>query len=100
MLALDTRGRILRQEHHADAITSGLRQRDRAVSANSPKKCMWDLQQNACAIAGAGVGSNSAPVGKILEKLERFLYNVARANAMDVRDEADAARIMFVGRVI
>jgi hypothetical protein len=59
-----------------------------------------DLKQNACTIAGAGVGSDSASVRKIVEKLERLLHNVARANAMDMSDETDSARVMFVGRVV
>jgi hypothetical protein len=70
------------------------------VTAGSPKKNVGDLKQNPRTVAGAGVGRYSASVRKILKKLERLLYNVPRANAMDVSDETDSARVMFVGRVV
>lgn len=61
---------------------------------------MRHLQQNARAIAGARVGRNRAPVRQILEELERFPDYVARANAMDVRDESNSARVVLIGRVV
>ena len=61
---------------------------------------MWHLEQNAGAVAGACVCRNSTAMRKILEELEGFPDYIARANAMDVRDKADSARVVFVGRVI
>ena len=58
------------------------------------------LQENAGAVAGARVGRNSAPVRKILQELERFSDYITRANAMDVCDETNSARVVFVGRII
>ena len=61
---------------------------------------MRDLQQNPGAVACAGVGGNRTSMRQVLEELQRFRDDVAGANAMDVRDEADSARVVFVGRVV
>ena len=61
---------------------------------------MRHLQQNAGAVAGARIGRNGAPMRKILQKLERFPDYFARANTVDVRDESNPARVMFIGRVV
>jgi len=61
---------------------------------------MGDLQQYAGTVTCARVGRNRAPMRKILEELQRFRDDVARADSMDVSDEADSARVVFVGRVV
>jgi len=58
------------------------------------------LEQDPGAVAGAGVGGDGAPVREILEELERFLDDVARADAVDVGDETDAAGVVLVSRVV
>jgi len=70
------------------------------MAAGSPEKSMRHLQQNAGAVAGARIGRNGAPVRQILEELERLPDYVARANAMDVRDESNSARVVLIGRVV
>jgi len=89
-----------RQEQHAHAIGSCIGQSDSHVAAGSSQKSMRHLQQNTGPITGARVGRDSASVREILEKLERFPDYIARTDAMDVRDESDSARVVFVGRVI
>jgi len=61
---------------------------------------MRHLKQNARTISRAGISRDSTSVRKIFEKLERLLYDIARANTMNVRDKPDPARVMFVGRVV
>ena len=61
---------------------------------------MRDLQQYSCTVASAGVGRNRAPVREILQELQRFRDDVARTNAMDVRNEANSAGVVFVGRIV
>jgi hypothetical protein len=61
---------------------------------------MGHLHKNAGAVASARVGRNGAPMRKILEELERFPDYIVRANPMDVGDETNSARVVFVGRVI
>ena len=100
MLTRETSRATSGKEQHADSVTARVRQSNSDVGAYSPKKNMGHLKQNARTITGAGVSRDSASVRKIVEKLERLLYNVARTNAVDVRDKPDSARIMFVGRVV
>jgi hypothetical protein len=99
-LADDAGGVTSREEQHAHSITARVGQSDSYMAAGSPEKSMRHLQQNAGAVASARVGRNSAPVRKILEELERFPDYVARANAMDVRDESNSARVVLIGRVV
>ena len=58
------------------------------------------LKENAGTVTRAGIGRNGASMREILEELQRFRDDVARANAMDVGDEADSARVVLVGRVV
>jgi hypothetical protein len=99
-LARETSRATSGEEQHADSVTTCVGQCNSDVRAGAPKKNVGHLKQNARAITGAGVSRDSASVRKIPEKLERLLYNVARANAMDVRDKPNSARVMFVGRVV
>jgi hypothetical protein len=58
------------------------------------------LEQDAGAVARTGVGRDSAPVREISQELERLLHHVAGANAMDVSNETQSARIVLVSRVV
>lgn len=89
-----------REKQHANAISARIGQRDSDVTASSSEKSMRHLKENASTVAGARVGRNSASVRKILQQLERFPDYVAGASSMDVRDETNSARVVFVGRII
>ena len=56
---------------------------------------MRHLQQDPRAVTRTCVGGDGGTVREILEKLERFLDDVARTHAVHVGDEADAARVVF-----
>ena len=59
-----------------------------------------DLDQDAGAVAHQLVGADRAAVVEVLEDLQALRDDAVRALALDVGDEADAAGIVFVGRVV
>jgi hypothetical protein len=61
---------------------------------------MRQLEQDAGAVTGAGVGGDSASVRKILEELERLVHYVSGPNAVDVSDEANSAGVVLVSRIV
>ena len=61
---------------------------------------MRHLKEDAGAVTCARIGSNSAAVREIHQELERFLDDVARANAVDVGNKADATRVVLVSGVV
>ena len=59
-----------------------------------------NLDQDAGAVAGQRVGADRAAVGQVLQDLQALLDDGVALRALDVRDEADAAGVVFVGRVV
>ena len=60
---------------------------------------MRDLDQNAGAVAGQRVGTDSAAMLEVLENLQGIFYDAMRFEPFEVGDEADAASIPFKRRV-
>jgi hypothetical protein len=89
-----------REEQHPDTVRAGFGQSDSDVTAGSLEKSMWHLEQNAGAVASARVCRNSTPMRKILEEFERFPDYISRASTVDMCDETNSARVVFVGRII
>ena len=93
-------GRARGEKDHPYSIAPGLGQRDTGEPTGAPQENVGDLEQDSRAIAGAGVGGDCATVRKILQQLQRLLDDVARADAVDVRDETDATRVVLVSGVV
>ena len=90
-------GRIARQEHEADAVLAGGRERRRS---NLSQKLVRDLEEDAGAVAGVGLAAARAAVRQVLEHLQRLADDGVRLAAFDVHDEADAAGVVLVAGVV
>jgi hypothetical protein len=88
------------QERHAHAIGTGLGQIESQLSALALKELVWDLEENAGAVASFRV----APAGSSVRQVEQYLnalgYNVVTFMAANTGDEADAAGIMLLRRMV
>ena len=61
---------------------------------------MGNLQQDAGAIASLGVGAHGAAVLEVLEDRQPVAHHAVALGIMDIGDEADAAGIVFVARIV
>ena len=61
---------------------------------------MRNLQQHAAAVAGLGIGADRAAMVEIEQDLQAHLDQFMRLGVVHVGDEADAAGVMLVARVI
>ncbi len=52
------------------------------------------------AVAHQRIGTDRTPVVEVLEDLQALLDDAVRLRTLDVRDEADAAGVVLVGRVV
>jgi hypothetical protein len=60
----------------------------------------WNLGKDPRSIAALAVGSDSATVAQIGDRLDSFGDNIVARLAAQPRDEADAAGIVFETRVV
>jgi len=93
-------GGIARQEHHADAVIACGRQCEIEVAANAAQKGVGNLNQYARTVAHQRVRAGGATVGEVLENLQTLLDQGMVLLAFDMRNKADAARVVFVCRVV
>jgi len=54
-----------------------------------------NLGEDACSIAGFGIGIDRAAVDEVTDAGEGFLQNVIGFFAMDIGDKTDAAAVVF-----
>jgi hypothetical protein len=59
-----------------------------------------DLNQDTGTIARQGVGPGGTAMGEILENIQTLLDDLMAFVPLDMGYEADAAGVMFIGRVI
>ena len=88
------------QENQAGAVAALRRQREPEHGGLLAEEAVGHLREDARAVAGIGLAAARAAVLQVDEDLQRLLHDRVRAAALDVRDEADAARIVFMCRVI
>ena len=98
--ALQARLRLHRQEGHAHAVFAGGRQGEAELGAFAGEELVRDLDQDAGAVAGFRIAAAGAAVGQVDQNLNALDDDVVRFLALDVGDEADAAGIVFVARVV
>src|ERR1019366_7800545 len=99
-LAQQTLGVLHRQEHHAHAVGSGLRQRESQFGALAHEELMRDLDQNAGSVAGLRVAPASAAMRQIDKDLNAFLHDLVRFVAIQIHYEAHTAGVVFMTGVI
>ena len=89
-----------RKEHVADSVAPRIGQRESGDAANPAQESVRHLDEDARTVAGAPVARDGAAVREVVEELERFLDDVAGADAVDVGDKADATGIVLVSWVV
>jgi len=100
VLAREPRRRLLGQEHRADAVLARGRQGHAPFSHLFAEQAIRDLDQDAGAVARLGIGTHRPAVGEVFEDEQPLLDDLVALAALDVRDEADAAGVVFAGGVI
>ena len=93
-------GRVLRQEHHADAVGAGLGELHALPGHLLAEEGVGNLHQDAGAVAVQRVRPRRAPVGEVVEDGEPVRHDVVGLLPLDVRDEAHAAGVALVAGVI
>ena len=61
---------------------------------------MRDLEQNPGAIPGVDFAAARAAMAEVVQDLQRLLHNRMRLSTFDVGDKTDAARVVFMGRIV
>jgi hypothetical protein len=91
---------VLRHEDMADGIFAGLRQDDALQRHFLAEEAVGNLHENARAIAHQGIGADGAAMRQVFEDEQAVLDDLVRLLALHMRDEADAAGIVLVARII
>jgi hypothetical protein len=100
VLAREARCRLLGEEHHADPVLARLREADALGGKLFAEKRVRNLDQDPGAVARQRVGAHRPAMGEIAQDLEALLDDSMAFLPLDVRHEANAARIMLVRGVI
>ena len=100
LLARHARRGLARQEHHADAVLPDRRQRDAELAARAAQEGVGQLDQDAGAVALQRIGARRAAMRQVLEDRQALPDDGVILAALDVRDEAQPARVVLVGGVV
>ncbi len=92
--------RIARHEQIAHAVVTRLRQIDALTRHFLAEEAIWNLHQNASAIAHQRIGTDRTAMGEVFQHLEAAFHDLMRLLALHMRNETNAARIMFIARII
>ena len=76
------------------------RQLEAELGAFGRKEPVRDLRQHAAAVAELGVRAHRAAMVEVDQNLQALFEDVMRLAVLHVGDEADAAGIMLVGRIV
>jgi hypothetical protein len=91
---------VARQEAHGDAVAASRRQQDVVLGGPVAQQRIGELDQAPRPVADQGIGADRAAVIEVQQDLDAAPDDVVGFLALDVRDEAHAARIVLVPRVI
>src|SRR4029077_1248877 len=89
-----------RQERHAYAISPGQRQFEAQLATLPHKELMWDLEQNAGAIARLRIASAGSAVRQVEQHLDSLAYDFVTLVAANMGHESDPARIVLLRRMV
>jgi hypothetical protein len=93
--------RVLREEAHRDRVVAEARQRERADPAvGAREERVRELQEDARAVAGAGIAARSAAVCEVDEDLQRLGDHLVRGLAVERGHEAETAGVMLESWVV
>src|SRR4051812_34199978 len=88
------------QKRHADSVGSGRGQRESQCCAFSGEEFVRDLNQNSGAVSSFGIASAGSAVGEADQDLNSLLDNLVTLVTGDAGDEAHAAGVVLVSRVV
>ena len=100
LLDVGALSRILRHEQVPDGIVAGLRQGDALPGHLLRKEAMRDLHEHARSVAHQRIGADGAAVRQVLQHGEAVEHDLVRLVALQMRNKADAARIVLVARIV
>jgi len=92
--------RVTRQEEVTDGILASLGQGDALLCHFLAEELVGDLQQNAGTIAHQRISTDGAAMGEVFQNEQAVLDDLVRLLALHMGDEADAAGIVLVARVV
>ncbi len=85
---------------HGHAVGARLGQSHAQLGALAHKEGVRNLNQDAGAVAGLRVAARRSAMGEVDEHLKALADDLVAFFAADVRDEAHAAGIVFIARMI
>jgi hypothetical protein len=88
------------QKCHPDSVFGRSGQLEAELRTFTGEELVWDLNQNASAVAGFRIAAASAAVREIDEDLNSLLDDVVAFFAANASDKSNAASVVFVRRVI
>ena len=100
VLDMGAQCRVARHEEMADAILAGRRQLEALRGHLLAEEAVGNLHQHAGAVAHQRIGADGAAMRQVFEHGEAVLDDLVRLDALHVDDEADAAGIMLVARIV
>ena len=98
--ALQPRMFLHRQKCHAHAVGAGQRQLESQLAALPRKELVWDLEENAGAVAGLGIASAGPAVRQVEQHLDSLTYDFVTFVAANVGDESDSAGVVLLRRMV
>ena len=99
-LAINSLRVVGRHEHVTDRVMPGLRQLDLERRGDLVEEGVRDLHQDAGAVAGEWVCTRGAAMGQVFQNLDTVLDDCVARAALQVGDEADAAGIVLMLRIV
>ncbi len=90
----------MRQKNHADAEVAVLEEVVAHAADFAAQNFVGNLGEQARAVAGFGVGVERAAVAEVAQGGQPHAEDLVGPFAVDVRDEADAAGVVLVFRLI
>ena len=100
VLTRRARARIAREKDHPDAVLARLGQIDAEAFALAREELVRDLDEHARPVALERIGAGRPAVREIREDLEPLRDDFAALLALDVGDEAEAAGVVLVARIV
>jgi hypothetical protein len=99
-LAVPALGRIRGKKDHPDTILAEGRKGNAGLRTRLLEKGMRRLQQEAGAVTRVGLSATGAPMRQVLEHSECLAHDLVRPDALDIHNEADAARVVLESRIV
>ena len=93
-------GGVARQEEVAGAVVAGVGQGEAGLLGGVHAEGVRHLEEDAGAVAGVGLAAGGAAMVEIFEHLDALTQNGVGGAALQIGDEADAARVVLKPRII